>query len=136
MRYVTLDDATQLAAASSDAQGFLAGLGARVVIDEVQKAPALFPAIKMAVDQDRRPGRFLLTGSANVLFLPQILESLTGRMELINRCISISIKYCANYRKIDAIRAQELMQRINYPAASYLATRKRGIALFQSMQKT
>ena len=83
MRYVTLDDATQLAAASSDAQGFLAGLGVRVVIDEVQKAPALFPAIKMAVDQDRRPGHFLLTGSANVLFLPEISESLAGRMELI-----------------------------------------------------
>ena len=81
--YVTLDDATQLAAATSDAQGFLAGLGDRAVIDEVQKAPALFPAIKMSVDQDRRPGRFLLTGSANVLLLPQISESLAGRMELI-----------------------------------------------------
>ncbi|MCK5922152.1 MAG: ATP-binding protein, partial [Methylococcales bacterium] len=81
--YVTLDDATQLAAATSDAQGFLAGLGDRAVIDEVQKAPGLFPAIKMSVDQDRRPGRFLLTGSANVLLLPQISESLAGRMELI-----------------------------------------------------
>ena len=50
--YVTLDDATQLAAARSDAQGFLAGLGDRAVIDEVQKAPGLFPAIKMSVDQE------------------------------------------------------------------------------------
>jgi predicted AAA+ superfamily ATPase len=81
--YITLDDATQLAAASSDAHGFLAGLGDRAVIDEVQKAPGLFPAIKMSVDRDRRPGRFLLTGSANVLLLPQISESLAGRMELI-----------------------------------------------------
>ena len=81
--YVTLDDATQLAAASSDAQGFLAGVGDRAVIDEVQKAPGLFPAIKMSVDRDRRPGRYLLTGSANVLLLPQISESLAGRMELI-----------------------------------------------------
>jgi predicted AAA+ superfamily ATPase len=81
--YVTLDDVTQLAAATSDAQGFLSRFGERVVIDEVQKAPALFPAIKMSVDQDRRPGRFLLTGSANVLLLPQISESLAGRMELI-----------------------------------------------------
>jgi predicted AAA+ superfamily ATPase len=81
--YITLDDATQLAAASSDAYGFLAGLGDRSVIDEVQKAPGLFPAIKMSVDRDRRPGRFLLTGSANVLLLPQISESLAGRMELI-----------------------------------------------------
>ena len=83
IRYITLDDATQLAAASSDAHGFLAGLGDRAVIDEVQKAPGLFPAIKMSVDRDRRPGRFLLTGSANVLLLPQISESLAGRMELI-----------------------------------------------------
>ena len=81
--YITLDDATQLAAASSDAHGFLAGLGDRAIIDEVQKAPGLFPAIKMSVDRDRRPGRFLLTGSANVLLLPQISESLAGRMELI-----------------------------------------------------
>lgn len=81
--YVTLDDATQLAAATSDAQGFLAGLGDRAVIDEVQKAPGLFPAIKMSVDRDRRAGRYLLTGSANVLLLPRISESLAGRMELI-----------------------------------------------------
>ena len=81
--YVTLDDATRLAAAGADAQGFLAGLGDRAVIDEVQKAPGLFPAIKMSVDSDRRPGRYLLTGSANVLLLPQISESLAGRMELI-----------------------------------------------------
>jgi uncharacterized protein len=81
--YITLDDATQLAAASSDAQGFLAGLGDRAVIDEVQKVPGLFPAIKMSVDRDRGPGRYLLTGSANVQLLPQISESLAGRMELI-----------------------------------------------------
>ena len=81
--YVTLDDATQLAAARFDAQGFLSGLGHQVVIDEVQKAPELFPAIKISVDQDRRPGRFLLTGSANVLLLPQISESLAGRMEIL-----------------------------------------------------
>ena len=58
--YVTLDDATRLAAASTDAQGFLAGLGDRAVIDEVQKAPGLFPAIKMSVDSDRRPGCILI----------------------------------------------------------------------------
>lgn len=81
--YATLDDATQLAAATADARGFLQGLGDRAVIDEVQKAPGLFPAIKLSVDEDRRPGRYLLTGSANVLLLPQISESLAGRMEII-----------------------------------------------------
>jgi predicted AAA+ superfamily ATPase len=80
---VTLDDATALAAAADDPQGFVAGLGERIVIDEVQKAPGLFPAIKLAVDADREPGRFLLTGSANVLMLPRISESLAGRMEIL-----------------------------------------------------
>jgi predicted AAA+ superfamily ATPase len=80
---VTLDDATALAAAMSDPQGFVAGLGVRAVIDEVQKAPGLFPAIKLSVDRDRRPGRFLLTGSANVLMLPRLSESLAGRMEIL-----------------------------------------------------
>lgn len=80
---VTLDDATALAAATNDPQGFIAGLGPSAVIDEVQKAPGLFPAIKLSVDRDRRPGRFLLTGSANVLMLPRLSESLAGRMEIL-----------------------------------------------------
>lgn len=84
MRYVTLDDATALAAASADPLGFLKGLGTSAVIDEVQKIPALFPAIKALVDADRRPGRYLLTGSANVLMLPKLSESLAGRMEIIS----------------------------------------------------
>ncbi|MEW5754733.1 MAG: ATP-binding protein [Pseudomonadota bacterium] len=82
-RYVTLDDATTLAAAVGDPHGFLRNLPGMVVVDEVQKAPGLFPAIKILVDADRRPGRFLLTGSANVLLLPQLSESLAGRMEAI-----------------------------------------------------
>lgn len=81
--YLTTDDATVLAAAQRDPAGFLSGLSGTVVIDEVQRAPALFPAIKLLVDRDRRPGRFLLTGSANVLLLPQISESLAGRMEVM-----------------------------------------------------
>lgn len=81
--YVTLDDATALEAATADPPGFVAGLGSPAVIDEVQKAPALLPAVKAAVDRDRRPGRFLLTGSADVLTLPRVSESLAGRMEVI-----------------------------------------------------
>ena len=81
--YVTLDDATVLSGAVTDPAGFLRGLGNMTVIDEVQKAPGLFPAIKKQVDADRRPGRYLLTSSANVLLLPKISESLAGRMEII-----------------------------------------------------
>jgi len=81
--YVTLDDATVLAAASTDPIGFLRGLGARAVSDEAQKAPALFPAIKVSVDAQRSPGRYLLTGSANIQFIPKVAESLAGRIEVL-----------------------------------------------------
>ncbi len=80
--YVTLDDATELAAANADPTGFVRRFD-RVAIDEVQRAPGLLRAIKKAVDDDRRPGRFLLTGSANLLSLPRVAESLAGRMEVV-----------------------------------------------------
>ena len=82
-QYLTLDDAATLALAANDPTGFIRNLTGAIVLDEVQKAPELFPAIKLAVDRDRRPGRFLLTGSANVLTLPRLAESLAGRMEII-----------------------------------------------------
>jgi predicted AAA+ superfamily ATPase len=80
-RYITLDTASVLAAARNDAAGFLAGIDGAVVIDEVQKAPELFAAIKADVDRRRQPGKFLLTGSTNVLLVPGLSESLAGRME-------------------------------------------------------
>jgi len=83
LAYVTLDDATALSAAKSDPEGFIAGLKDGVVIDEVQRADELLLAIKSEVDRDRRPGRFLLTGSANILLLPKLSESLAGRMETL-----------------------------------------------------
>jgi len=82
--YYTLDDATVLAAASSDPEGFIGNLPPAVVIDEVQSVPSLFPAIKRSVDLDRRGGRFLLTGSANVLLIPRLADSLAGRMEVVS----------------------------------------------------
>jgi predicted AAA+ superfamily ATPase len=82
-RYLTFDDAPALAAASGDPVGFLAGLQGDVVLDEIQLAPGLFRSLKATVDRDRRPGRFLLTGSAQVLLLPALSESLAGRMEVL-----------------------------------------------------
>jgi len=82
-RYFSLDDAATLALAAGDPVGFIHNQPGAVVLDEIQKAPGLFPAIKLAVDQDRRPGRFLLTGSANVMTLPRLSESLAGRMEIL-----------------------------------------------------
>jgi uncharacterized protein len=81
--YFTLDDAGTLALAVGDPVGFVRNLPGSVVLDEIQKAPDLFPAIKVSVDRDRQPGRFLLTGSANVLTSPNLSESLAGRMEII-----------------------------------------------------
>ena len=80
--YLTLDDETVLAAARSDPVGFIRGLD-KVTIDEVQRAPDLLRAIKRSVDEDRRPGRFLLTGSADLLTVPTVAESLAGRMEIV-----------------------------------------------------
>lgn len=82
-RLLSLDDAATVAAAGADPAGFIAALDGPVVLDEIQKAPALLPAIKLAVDRRREPGRFLLTGSADVLALPRVSESLAGRMEVL-----------------------------------------------------
>ncbi len=80
--FFTLDDETVLEGARQDPTGFMRGLD-HTTIDEVQRAPDLLRAIKRSVDQDRRPGRFLITGSANLLTLPTVSESLAGRMEVV-----------------------------------------------------
>lgn len=79
-RYLTLDDRAVRTAAREDPAGLIRSLD-RAVIDEIQRAPELLLAIKQSVDEDRRPGRFLLTGSANVMTLPTVADSLAGRME-------------------------------------------------------
>ena len=81
--YRTFDDDTLRAAAEADPVGFVADLPERAVLDEVQRVPGLFTSLKAAVDRDRTPGRFLLTGSANVLFVPRLSDSLAGRMETL-----------------------------------------------------
>ncbi len=79
----TLDDRATRDAASDDPTGFVAGLPERVVIDEIQRAPDLVLAIKEAVDREPTPGRFLLTGSANLLTNQRVRDSLAGRAETI-----------------------------------------------------
>lgn len=81
MPYLSLDDATRLSAARADPQGFIRQID-RAIIDEIQRAPELLLALKLSIDSDRRPGRFLLTGSANVMSLPTIADSLAGRIEV------------------------------------------------------
>jgi len=80
--YFTLDDRTILDAALRDPDGFVNGLPMPAVIDEVQKAPDLLRVIKRGVDQNRKPGQYLLTGSANIMTLSTVSESLAGRIAL------------------------------------------------------
>ena len=80
--FLTLDDATVLRSAIDDPVGFVRGLD-RAVIDEIQRAPDLLLAIKNSVDHDKTPGRFLLTGSANLMTIPKVADSLAGRMEVV-----------------------------------------------------
>lgn len=80
--YLTLDDELTLMSAREDPVGMIRSLD-RAVIDEIQRAPSLLLAIKKSVDEDRRPGRFLLTGSANLMALPTVADSLAGRMETL-----------------------------------------------------
>jgi hypothetical protein len=81
--YLTLDDATLLSTARSDPAALVHGTTGLTVIDEVQKAPEVLPALKREVDRDKRPGRFLLTGSANIFLVPRVAESLAGRIEIL-----------------------------------------------------
>lgn len=83
LRYLTLDDALTLLSAREDPVGMIRSLD-RAVIDEIQRAPQLLLAIKKSVDDDRRPGRFLITGSANLMALPTVADSLAGRMETLS----------------------------------------------------
>jgi len=82
MHYLTLDDELVLLAAKADPVGMIRNLD-RAIIDEIQRAPQLLLAIKKSIDEDRRPGRFLLTGSANLMALPTVADSLAGRMETL-----------------------------------------------------
>lgn len=81
--YFSFDDEVLLSAATTDPAGFVGDLPERAILDEVQRAPGIFASLKSAVDRQRVAGRFLLTGSANVLLVPALADSLAGRMGII-----------------------------------------------------
>lgn len=109
-RYLTLDDAVVLNAVKSDPAGFIHGLQGPVTLDEVQRAPELFLPIKAAVDRDRQPGRFLLTGSADVMLLPGMADSLAGRMAVLTLWPLSSAEVCdsAERNRADTLFAGDL----------------------------
>ena len=81
--YTNFDNPVARESAQLDPLGFVDGLPERAILDEVQKAPAVFDGLKIAVDRDPKPGRFVLTGSSNLALMPAINESLAGRMQTI-----------------------------------------------------
>lgn len=112
-RYLTLDDETTLLAAREDPVGLVRGLDS-AIIDEVQRVPQLLLAIKKSVDEDRRPGRFLLTGSANLMVMPAVADSLAGRMETLTLLpLSQSEMKAASTNWLDGVFAGELPQAEN-----------------------
>ena len=81
--YINLDDDTLRDAAEADPVGFAADLSERVILDEVQRTPSLFRALKTEIDRRRTPGRFLMAGSTQVLLLPRLSDSLAGRLQIV-----------------------------------------------------
>ncbi len=145
--YLSFDDPVTTGSARADPVGFVGDLPNRVILDEVQRVPELFSSIKSTVDQRRTPGRFLLTGSANVLLVPGLSDSLAGRMEIL-RLHPLAQAELAEERPtfLDAILeggfktrtrprlARELAERIaagGYPAALARATAQRRSAWYR-----
>jgi len=117
-RYLTLDDELTRLAAQEDPVGLIRSIDS-AVIDEVQRAPNLLLAIKKSVDEDRRAGRFLLTGSANLMSLPRIADSLAGRMETLvllplAQC-EIAVNSACSFAWLDALFADDILL-ANQPA--------------------
>ncbi len=83
LAYRTLDDPTELAAARGDPAAYVDALQLPAVLDEAQRAPEIFLPLKARLDREREPGRVLLTGSANVLFLPRVADALVGRVRIL-----------------------------------------------------
>jgi len=112
--YLSFDDPNLLNAASLDPLGFVHGLPANVILDEIQRVPELLPVIKLSVDQQRTPGRFILTGSANLLLLPRVQESLAGRMEVIHlHPLSEMEKQRSNKSLLQALLGGDIKTRIS-----------------------
>ena len=114
--YVTLDSAGILSAAGSDPSGFIAGIQKPVVIDEVQRIPDLLLSIKEDVDLHRHPGRYILTGSADILTVPKVADALAGRMELMTLWpLSVAEINGSEANLIDACFEPDFIRKLSKP---------------------
>jgi len=150
--YFSFDDDVVLAAAQADPVGFVADLPDRAVLDEVQRAPWLFTTLKTMVDRRRTPGRFILTGSANVLLVPKLADSLAGRMEILRlhplaqcelvgrapRFLDALFAGAFKTRKYErlGVRLTELIARGGYPAALARAMPRRQAVWYRDYLET
>lgn len=145
--YFSFDNDVTASAARADPVGFVADLPEHTILDEVQRVPQLFTALKSAVDRHRTPGRFLLTGSTNVLLVPGLADSLAGRMQIVRLHPLSQAELAANRPQFlaalfgGAFKTQgwprlgkELAERIaagGYPAALARASSKRRAAWYR-----
>ncbi|MDE0039341.1 MAG: ATP-binding protein [Gammaproteobacteria bacterium] len=122
--YISFDDDVARLAAMDDPAGFVSDLPDGVIIDEVQHVPDLFSTLKLMIDRRREPGRFLLTGSSNLLLLPALADSLAGRMQVL-RLHPLSQTELARRRPefLDALFARNLEARTATRLGSELADR-------------
>ncbi len=122
--YISFDDDAALSAAQRDPVGFVAHMPTRTILDEVQRVPEIFTSLKAAIDTRRTAGRFILTGSANVLLVPRLADSLAGRMEILrlhplSQCEIERVRP----RFLDALFAGEFATRLGEPLGIDLAER-------------
>jgi uncharacterized protein len=151
--YFTFDDDVQRAAAQADPVGYVANLPERTVLDEVQRVPELFTSLKAEIDDRREPGRFILTGSANVLLVPKLADSLAGRMEILRLhplsqaelagidCSFLSMLFKAAFQAGPSGQrlGRALAERVvagGYPAALARATSRRRMAWYRDYADT
>ncbi len=146
--YKSFDDEDIRRFAETDPIGFVNDLPERAILDEVQKVPRLFSSIKSSVDRNRTPGRFLLTGSVNVLQVRQITDSLAGRMQIIRlHPLSQSEISQTPPRFLDSLFSSGFKHRHNktpgenaarrivaggYPAAVRLSSERRRVGWYKS----
>ena len=151
-RYVSFDDEAVRDAARRDPVGFVEGLPRRTILDEVQRVPELFTSLKAAIDERRTAGRFILTGSANVLLVPRLADSLAGRIGILRlhplaqcelqgkrpRFIETLFRGGFRTRLTDRL-GKELAERIvggGYPAALVRRTPARRRAWYRDLVET
>lgn len=142
-RYLSLENPDVRLRAKDDPIGFLRQLTGLVILDEIQYVPELLPYIKSAIDDDRTPGRFLLTGSQNFALMHGVSESLAGMSAILtllpfsiaerlgNGAKTVSVDRLVTARTFPhathPIRLPEIILRGNYPEIAYNPKIDRGV---------